>query len=866
MDRTHQVVRAARRRLLAASLLDRLGVWLTIGAGAGLLLAAAGRLLGLAAPWWALAAGPMAIGGLVAAGVALLGRESRLAAASRVDIALGLRDRLSTAVAFEGVARARDAFVDVARADAETTAAGVVVKRAAPMRLSSWWWIWPVLGTGAVAAGVFVPELNLLHPSAPTAKQVAAKAKARDEAGAQIKNVAEEVRREAESSPADSKAAEKLAALEEIERELRSGARTPEEARQAAAKTVSEVAEQMSASAQASRRETDALREQLARAGGGQAPAGEADSRLTRSLRQGDLARARAAADELSAAKGEMKPEDRAAAAEAMERYAKDLEDLAKQAERKSAEAAEGSKPPGRDAAGPSGQLSKELRDQGLSEAQAKQAAQERDVAAAEKSLEDAGVDPETARRLSEKLAEEKRERDAQEQAKREAEKLAKDLRDAAKSLREPEQDQAQGNGRNGEERNQQAKREQGQKGGGGEKSEGEGQKQNGAGDQQRDRTGERRQGAETKPGADKRPGAKGDGQKDPGSEPGGKPRPDASGQGDASKSGDQKGDQPAQQQPGAQGEQPTNSEGGQKPVPGQEPGGQPSEGGKSGGEVKPGPDGKQQDKQGAAAGERPGADGKPTPSADGQGRDPKAGDKPGTVGEKPPAGQHDDQGGEKRPDGAIEPKPGMKPGGAPNEKSADSPSDGVKKLAQRLRQMAETEKSAQRDQRTAEQLRERAREMYENADPEMREQMQKWAREMARQNPDRAEGHGPDGGFKGPATRNAPKPHVDAPGDYTTEVVDARRDKGDRSSGQQRERVVAEWLGDGKTAPDPSVSREEVEGQLMRAAQSAERAVDERVVHSRYDKLLRRYFRRLPENVVPGGGEPPVQSAKDAP
>jgi hypothetical protein len=69
--------------------------------------------------------------------------------------------------------------------------------------------------------------------------------------------------------------------------------------------------------------------------------------------------------------------------------------------------------------------------------------------------------------------------------------------------------------------------------------------------------------------------------------------------------------------------------------------------------------------------------------------------------------------------------------------------------------------------------------------------------------------------------------------------------------------------MGQGKPG-DKSVSREQVQEQLAQAAQSAERAVEDRRLPGRYDSLIRKYFRRLPET-VPQASEPAVMPAPDA-
>src|SRR4051794_16275760 len=109
MHRTRRVAAAAQARVIVRDLLNRLGPALLIGAGAGCVLVVAQRVTGAAISWMALAGAPVGVAVLYAAAATLVRRSSLLAAAAEVDRALGLRDRLSTAIALERSA-GRDAF------------------------------------------------------------------------------------------------------------------------------------------------------------------------------------------------------------------------------------------------------------------------------------------------------------------------------------------------------------------------------------------------------------------------------------------------------------------------------------------------------------------------------------------------------------------------------------------------------------------------------------------------------------------------------------------------------------------------------------------------------------------------------------
>ncbi|MBL8991109.1 MAG: hypothetical protein JNJ48_05965 [Phycisphaerae bacterium] len=199
---------------------------------------------------------------------------------------------------------------------------------------------------------------------------------------------------------------------------------------------------------------------------------------------------------------------------------------------------------------------------------------------------------------------------------------------------------------------------------------------------------------------------------------------------------------------------------------------------------------------------------------------------------------------------------------------------------------MADRGRQAQQDARQAEQLREQARRMLEGATPQEREQWRRMAEELARDQRERSRGEHsgdrpdlpgegeradrlgvPGAGPGAEAGGRTPNPNSRALPDESgpTEIVDARR----RPESDQRgpERVVAEWLGRGDRTPTPE--QQATAASIIReAAASGQKAVEDRTLPNRYDGLLRRYFKRLPEQLGlpppgPGPGEP--VPAKDA-
>lgn len=213
-----------------------------------------------------------------------------------------------------------------------------------------------------------------------------------------------------------------------------------------------------------------------------------------------------------------------------------------------------------------------------------------------------------------------------------------------------------------------------------------------------------------------------------------------------------------------------------------------------------------------------------------------------------------------------------------------------LERLSDQLKKMSDQPANAAEHERSAERLREQARRLYEGASPEQRERMSRWMQQAAGDRPPRAgaadaANHRPElaQGRQGvpndrpPASFESGDGSTRGGGDPTrglaagaqrqplrTTPVDARSPNEHAESG--REQVVAEWLGSGDERREP-VEQAAVRSRLLQAARSAERAIDDRSVPSRYDRILREYFRRLPERVAPSGGSStPAPAAEPAP
>ena len=430
MTRVEQVVRAAQRRRLARRIISLLGPALAIGAGAALLGALVDRLIGPGLDWWLWLAGPIGLAALVALGWATLTRGGAIDAAVELDTALRLRDRLGSALVLRAAA-ADDAFAKMAIDDAEEAARGVRVERAIPLRWGNSWAAWPALALAAWAVGFFLPAFDLL--GARRAEGSPAQDAARMALAEQLREIVEEVQPPSPDAP-QTQRAEDLARgeddiLNDLAEQLLAGAKDSDEVRAEAVDRLNESAEEL-----ARRAEQQALREQAARElfnalnnekggenGDGAPGAGDA---LRDRLGQGDLAGAAEAARELEAQLDEMTEEERRAVAEHLEQTAEALDRAASQAERQADAQTEADRQP--------------LEQQGLSREAAEALQSETDPRALQQALENAGMDPEAARRLAEEAARRNAERQARRDAAKDARDAAKEARDLLPDLRKP--------------------------------------------------------------------------------------------------------------------------------------------------------------------------------------------------------------------------------------------------------------------------------------------------------------------------------------------------------------------------------------------------------------------------------------------
>lgn len=436
MDRVRRVARSASLRWALREALSLLGPALTAGFVAAGLLVAADRLLALGLSVWAVTAAPVAI----AAGAALAAAASRrpgdAGAAARVDHALGLRDRLSSAIELQDDEAMRgDAFAQWAVEDAERAAARADVGKAIPLKLDGWWAVWPAVGAVVVAAAVMAPTVDLLGRGAARTKS-AVEASQREAAATQIADAADRARetlQPAERDAAPGATSEQMKALEELEEQLATGQLGPDEARSRAAASLEQIAAGADEQAAQMERDLEAIGQRMERLDPSEqtAPLGQ---ELAEALRNGEFDKAAALMEELQRSSGEgaMDPAER-------EALAADLEKLAQQLESAGEGAALEQQPsvPASEQA-PNEQAVEDLQDQGLGREDAERLSEMADENALRQALQDEGVSPEVADRLAEEIARKNRERKAQEKAQEQSEELSDALRDAADDVREP--------------------------------------------------------------------------------------------------------------------------------------------------------------------------------------------------------------------------------------------------------------------------------------------------------------------------------------------------------------------------------------------------------------------------------------------
>lgn len=583
--------------------MSRIGRGLALGGVAALAIVGVVKLVPIGVAWWIPALAAITVGtifGVLRVGV---GRWSDLRGAHALDRALGLRDRLGTAMALDAGLTADDAVLELIAQESERVAADARPDRAVAVRFGRSWAIAAVALGVAAGVGFFVPVRGAGRAEATAAQREQERQEVSREVNSAIEAIEESLAQELDESGVSQ---EELASLEELRAELEAGAIEPEDAAAESAAALERAADELDRAGERDTMADQRLRDQLADAAPGDSEWDEAPEpldALREAFESGDLERARDAARELMESADRLSPEDR-------ERLARELEELADAIEPDPAGTGGEQQPFGED---PRTQRSAtEPGERGPSDAGAER---EQGVEDRADQLEREGMDPATAREQAEREQRQREQRQAEQDAREDRQRLADGARESAEQIRRERQP-----------------------------SENPG-------------TGEQEQ----RPSGEPTPS----GQRDPSSTDGNEPQQGPeSGEGEQPRR--EGGQDPNDQtQPGAtprQGDEsnPGESQQGAEERNGEQPGaGTPEPGGEQGdqGERQPGQSGEQSDAQqpgetpqseenGTGDGQRegarqePGENGAPSqrPAGEGAGRTPQGGDQRGTPdGQRPP-------------------------------------------------------------------------------------------------------------------------------------------------------------------------------------------------------------------------------------
>jgi hypothetical protein len=972
---TVRVVRTAQRRLFLAALVECAGRWLTWGAAGSLLLVGISRVLPMPVPMWTLIAAPLAAGAAVGGLAALRRRGTNLSAAMEVDRTLGLKDRIGTATDIESRGNTSDPFVGLAISEAETASASADVRKAVPVRAGNLWIAWPALATMAAAIAVWVPVWDIVGARHQREREEAI-LRQRVQEQIAAATVPTKPKPDATLEPARHREqTESDRVLDEVRKELESGAATP----QAAAERAAREFDKMAAAREQAATASEKARERVDQAVGelkNDADAGEKDtSDIARALRSGDLAEASKAAQELLNS-DDGNNADRAKAAEEMSKLAEDLRRAAKavdDAQRLSEkrrpeptpEGSQGEKPSDpaqasphdRDSGNPSTEdlaRSLERAAEAIRREQAQPPKQEhsQDASKNDGHPDTQPTNPDAPKRDEKQGAkgESKPSKGTPESSPQSPEKSQSASREQAGKETQPpseqprnhEQGSKQDQQRDGEPRqsdksqpNAGPDRKQetpSSKDGSEQRGTQSGAEKNGertpekspANSQPSDekKPGESASKSEpTESGAAKpesgepgesntpKPGSKQDAEKKPSDartagekpqgEPASKPEPAKSGTAEpkSGERGESNAPKPGESQSGEQNKpEPTPAENGKnpaqdsasKPQPGdsqpasdakEQPGSQQTSAGDTG---KPSQNPGQKDELRKDSSEK--HDGAKPAQVGSDHKTPP----PGPPGEKPQqenaAPQPHEGSPTESPDKQVEAGDKLQKPGAGQQPPGELPKDipepsreGIKRLADQIDRLANASKDAAANRQQAQRFRQQADEMLKNASPQQREQIDRWqnavADEMQKRHPgdggenqDQRSRRGPGDGVGQPVARDNNTPAATG-----KETVDARSRP--TADSKPRERVIAEWYADKKAdrsvgEGSPALSSE---GQDLarEAAREGERAVESQIVPSRFDRLLQKYFQRLPQRAgapaAPSEARP-VEPAKDAP
>lgn len=928
MGNTGAVARSARRRMIVRLLLAKLGPALLIASAGSLSLVAADKFTTARLPWLLTIGAPVVAATGIAAWLAWRARPSLLGAAGEVDHTLRLKDQLSTAMV---MGRSDDPFAAIAIAQGQAAASTARVDRAVPIRLSRSWAVWPAVLAGAILAARFVPELSpsVRRQAAANQRVMTQAREVSQRLDGAVEAVADASRDLPQASEQELASLRELQRELDAAAEGRPPSLTPDQAISRAAEALDAVAARQDARAEELRREAERTQSGLDRLDDADRGPGEPESPLARAVREGDLQTARRAADQLLRGRRPLDDRSRAQAARDLARLAEELRQLDAanagsrseqspgphqgSAERAAAEPTPAGDRDGRtpDVRGSDnrpadgGQRSDNLDDLGRRLAEA---ARELDPAAAREG-EQAARDqaeptpppppttsetttseppdrptgptkPEVAERPSPPSADQEQPQDGP------SAPLQSGPRQSKPAPTPPRGSPSQSAPGSTDERQPKP------------------QPENQSGSEGGDRDRSSPQGTASKPSST--PSASPREQERPADNGRGGParQSEKVGQGESKPASGQTGratpKQPGTESPSdhRQGPGPSSSAPGRDGSPEEAERATPRPGDSASSKTGPATEptaapGVETARSGADQSSKPSSAAEtvtpPDASKDGSASRHKDSPAPSTSSNNGPPS--DSQSRQQPRAGDEQAEPNDHPGGDhPPDSMTPAQRRALERLSDQLKKMSDQPAKAAEHERSAERLREQARRLYEGASPEQRERMARWMQQAAGDRPPRAgaadrannrpklaQGRQEVPNDRPPASFESGDGSTRGGGDPTrglaagaqgqplrTTPVDARSPNEHADSG--REQVVAEWLGSGDERREP-VEQAAVRSRLLQAARSAERAIDDRSVPSRYDRILREYFRRLPERVAPAGGpSTPAPAAQPAP
>src|SRR5262249_45893471 len=152
--------------------------------------------------------------------------------------------------------------------------------RAVPIKFGPSWWTWPAIVAASVAGALWLPESSTVKAREDRRVAAANEIKEQEKAVEEIRAAAKVVEKTADADPskaaaADALAARRLAALEKLEEELRTGKINADKARAESARTLEQAAAELEKRSDESQRAAGATRDRLAELSPPSAPSAE---------------------------------------------------------------------------------------------------------------------------------------------------------------------------------------------------------------------------------------------------------------------------------------------------------------------------------------------------------------------------------------------------------------------------------------------------------------------------------------------------------------------------------------------------------------------------------------------------------------